>query len=115
MVVQHSGRNQNACKHSAAGTATAERSIWGQVLGTDLSRHVPMTCLLIRRVSLPPPAMKISSVPERGSRSTLHNGSTDSASPASDARARVTPSLAREEVDRVRPSSSRARPLAPLG
>ena len=58
MVVRHSGRNQNACKHAAAGTATAERSIWGQVLGTDLSRRVPMTCLLIRRVSSPPPAMK---------------------------------------------------------
>ena len=66
MVVGHSGRNQNACKHTAAGTATAERSIWGQVLGTDLSRRVLMTCLLIRRVSLPPPALKISSVLEMG-------------------------------------------------
>jgi hypothetical protein len=67
MVVRHSGRNQNACKHTAAGMATAERSIWGQVLGTDFSRRVPMTCLLIRRVSLPPPGVKIASVLERWS------------------------------------------------
>ena len=46
MVVRHSRRNQNACKHRDAGTATAERSIWGQVLGTDLSRRIPMTCRL---------------------------------------------------------------------
>ena len=46
MVVRHRRRNQNACKHSAAGTDTAERLIWGQVFGTDLSRRVPMTCLL---------------------------------------------------------------------
>jgi hypothetical protein len=65
MVVRHSGRNQNSCKHRAPGTAAAEHSIRGQVLGTDLSRRVPMTCLSIRRVSLPPPAMKISSVLER--------------------------------------------------
>jgi hypothetical protein len=68
MVVRHGRRNQNACKHTAAGTATAERSIWGQVLGTDLSRHVPMTCLLIRKESLvaATAAMKISSVLARG-------------------------------------------------
>jgi hypothetical protein len=114
MVVQHSGRNQNACKHSAAGTATAERSIWGQVLGTDLSRPVPMTCLLIRRLVAATGHEDLLRARE-GVEVNLHNGSTDSASPASDARARVTPSLAREEVDRVRPSSSRARPLAPLG
>jgi hypothetical protein len=49
MIVRHSGRNQNVCGHSAAGTATAERSIWGQVLGRDLSRRVLMTCRATRR------------------------------------------------------------------
>jgi hypothetical protein len=41
MVVRRSGRDQNACKHPAAGTGTVERSIWGQVSGTDLSKRVP--------------------------------------------------------------------------
>jgi hypothetical protein len=36
-----SWRNQNACKHTGAGTATAERSIWGQVLGTDFIEAGP--------------------------------------------------------------------------
>jgi hypothetical protein len=41
----------------------------GTGFGDRLSRRVPMTCLLIRRVSLLPPAMTISSVLERESKS----------------------------------------------
>jgi hypothetical protein len=84
MVVRHSGRNQNACKHTAAGTATAERSIWGQVLGTDFIEARPDDV----------PVNKESLVAATGHEDLLR---------------------ATEEVDRVRPSSSRARPLAPLG
>jgi DNA-binding transcriptional regulator YdaS (Cro superfamily) len=35
-VLGDSGKSENTCKHGARGTATAERSIWGQVLRTDL-------------------------------------------------------------------------------
>jgi hypothetical protein len=36
-----SGRGQNTCKHSSPGTATAERSIRGQVVGTDAVPGAP--------------------------------------------------------------------------
>jgi hypothetical protein len=62
-----SGKNQNACKHTGAGTELLSARSGDRFWGQTLSRRVPMTCLLIRRVSLPPPAMKISSVLERGS------------------------------------------------